>query len=178
MSETWTNLSFRRVTMDDLPLLYRWLTMSHVNEWYGEGNRTYEETVAHYRGSIEGGTPTDAYLILLDERPVGYIQGYVIADHPEYAAAVQVEEGAAGVDLYIGEPDLVHRGLGSTALRKFVEEIVFANPRVSCCVIGPQPENKAAIRAYEKAGFRYFKTVEVPGDPGPEYLMERRRSGL
>jgi RimJ/RimL family protein N-acetyltransferase len=39
-------------------------------------------------------------------------------------------------------------------------------------VIGPEPKNAAAIRAYEKSGFRFFKSIQVPGEPEPEYLMK------
>lgn len=165
------DIGFRPVTLSDLPLIYRWLQRPHVKEWYGEGDRTYEETVEHYRSRICGDAPTEAYLIQLDGKPIGYIQAYMISDYPEYSAALDVEEGAAGVDLYIGERKLIHKGLGSTALKAFLSEVVFMNPRTTCCVIGPEPKNLVAIRAYEKAGFTYIKTVRVPGEPEPKYLM-------
>lgn len=43
---------------------------------------------------------------------------------------------------------------------------------MKACVIGPEPKNTAAIRVYEKAGFRFFKTIQVPTEPEPEYLMK------
>ena len=39
------------------------------------------------------------------------------------------------------------------------------------CVIGPSVKNAAAIRAYEKVGFRALKQVRVPGETDPEFLM-------
>jgi len=116
--------------------------------------------------------------LLYREVPVGYLQTYRIADHPEYARALQIEADAAGVDLFIGEAEYLYRGLGPAALRKFLKEVIFADPEISCCVLGPQPENRSAIRAYEKVGFRYVKTVRVPGQEEPEYLMRvlRHRS--
>ena len=38
--------------------------------------------------------------------------------------------------------------------------------------------NRAAIRAYEKAGFTYLKTVEIPDEDDPEYLMRLARADL
>ena len=43
--------------------------------------------------------------------------------------------------------------------------------QVDSCIIGPAQNNHAAIRAYEKAGFKYLKTVSIPGELEPEYLM-------
>jgi hypothetical protein len=47
-------------------------------------------------------------------------------------------------------------------------------------VIGPDPSNVIASRGYEKAGFKYLKTVTVPGDlpSGQEYLMLIRRQDV
>ena len=56
-------------------------------------------------------------------------------------------------------------------IRAFLDDVVFGSFGASSCVIGPAEENLAAIRAYEKAGFRYWKRVLIPGEPTPEYLM-------
>jgi RimJ/RimL family protein N-acetyltransferase len=45
-------------------------------------------------------------------------------------------------------------------------------------VIGPSVKNIAAIRAYEKAGFRPLKLVPVPGEPDPEFLMRLTAADL
>ena len=116
-----------------------------------------------------GEDPTDCFVIVEDGRDIGYIQSYVIADHPEYAELVDVEERAAGIDLFIGEPDRVHRGLGPPLLRQFLQDVVFAKYDVESCIIGPSVKNTSAIRAYEKAGFSYFKTINVPDEDDPEY---------
>jgi len=58
---------------------------------------------------------------------------------------------------------------------RFLVEVVFRDERVRVCVIGPESKNVAAIRAYEKAGFRFFKTIQVPGEPEPEHLMRMSR---
>jgi RimJ/RimL family protein N-acetyltransferase len=167
-------ISFRRLTEDDLPLMHRWLNTEHVARWYrvrGVTNQSLKWVATRYLGRIRGEDPTRSFVIMLGQRPIGYIQGYLIADNPEYSAQVQVDEGAAGVDMFIGEPDLVHRRLGRHIARRFVDEVVFGELGAACCIIGPDPENAVAIRAYEKAGFRYLKTVHIGGDAEYEYLM-------
>jgi RimJ/RimL family protein N-acetyltransferase len=166
-------IGFRRLAEDDLPLMHRWLHAPHVHEWWSEGKPppAYEEVVAKYSPQLNAEDPTDCYVILHDGNPIGFIQVYMIADHPEYAAQVQVEPDAAGVDLFIGEEAYVHRGLGSAIMRAFLRQIVFGAMGAGRCIIGPDERNAIAIRAYEKAGFHYLKTVQIPDEDAPEYLM-------
>ncbi|HEV2237846.1 MAG TPA: GNAT family N-acetyltransferase [Ktedonobacterales bacterium] len=168
-------LRFVPLALEHLPLLHTWLNHDHVAAWWHE-RPTYAEVVAEYTPSITGADPTHGYIIRYGEAPAGFIQWYRIADYPEYAAALAVEPGAIGVDLFIGEAVWLHRGLGSAALRRFVREVVFADAAHASCVIAPEPANRAAIRAYEKAGFRYLRTVTVPGEPAPEYVMRLARA--
>jgi RimJ/RimL family protein N-acetyltransferase len=156
--------------------MHRWLATDHVSEWYPIDDipkPPLDLVHSHYLPMIRGEQRTHPYVILLSGAPIGFIQTYLIRDHPEYAQAVQVGEGAAGVDLFIGEESAVHRGLGPKILRRFLREIVFVRLGPSACIIGPQPQNTSAIRAYEKTGFRYLKTVRTHGSPGEgdEYLM-------
>lgn len=170
-------LGFRPLRRDDLPLMYRWINTPHVARWW-DAAPSLAAVEQHYLPAILDPRTTQCYAILLAGAPIGFIQTYVIDDHPEYAAAVDVGPDAAGVDLFIGEPELVHRGLGPLVLRQFVREIVFARAGVSRCVIGPAASNAGAIRAYEKAGFRHVKTVAVPGETEPEYLLALTRAGV
>lgn len=174
MDDPISPIGFRRLAAADLPRLHRWLNAPHVARWYrGEG--TPEEIRARYAEKAAGTSPTAAYVILVGGEPVGYIQTYLVCGWPEYARQVEVDTAAAGLDLFIGEGAYVHRGLGPLIIRQFLREVVFADPEIESCVIGPEVGNRAAIGAYEKAGFRYLKTVHVSGEPEPEYLMRITR---
>jgi RimJ/RimL family protein N-acetyltransferase len=164
--------AFRPIEERDLPQLRRWLLMPHVRRWWDpDVDWTDERIRNHYLPLISGADPTAGYIIVGAGREIGYIQTYRIADHPHYARSVNVCEPAAGIDLYIGEAALIGRGLGTRILPAFLRQVVLADPAIERCTIGPQPENLAAIRAFEKAGFRYLKAIHVPGEPAPEYLM-------
>ena len=174
-----TRTGFRGMTMDDLPLLYRWMQAPHVLEWWWGGIApSYEVVAEKYGPRIRSEEPTDPYIMLSLDRPIGYIQTYMIRDYPEYAALVDTDDGAAGVDLFIGEEDYLHKGLGSHILRAFLRDIVFSVGDATSCIIGPSEANRIAIRAYEKAGFRYLKTVPSPNEPTPEYLMRITRADV
>jgi RimJ/RimL family protein N-acetyltransferase len=172
-------IGFRRMMPDDLPLLHRWLQVPEVLKWWWGGVAPSDEAVSEKYGPYtRGESLTDPYLILHAEQPIGYIQTYRLRDYPEYAAAVGIDEEAAGVDLLIGEVDYLHRGLGKDILRRFLRDIVFAPEDIASCIIGPSEKNAIAIRAYEKAGFRFLKTIPSENEPTPEYLMRIDRADL
>jgi aminoglycoside 6'-N-acetyltransferase len=144
-----------------------------VKRWWDEGTKTpYPDAeIADYREAIQGEDPTYRYVAHIDGRPVGLLQHYRIADDPEYAEALALDEDAIGVDLFIGEADLIGRGHGSAMLRQFLRDVAFPFHGIEVCVIGPSVKNVSAIRAYEKVGFRPLREVQIPGEPGPEFLM-------
>ena len=131
-----------------------------------------------YLSAIRGTDPTYRYLAEIDKRPVGLFQHYRVADSPEYAEALALGEDAVGVDLFIGEAELIGRGHGPAMLRQFLRDVAFPFHGIDVCVIGPSVNNTAAIRAYEKAGFRALKEVQVPGEPDREFLMRLTAADL
>lgn len=157
----------------DLPLIHRWLHAPHVARWY-EDLGTLEEISRQYSAYIEGREPVEPYLILQNDKPIGYIQSYLVSDDAEYNRLIGIEN-SAGVDLFIGEKELLYKGLGPHILVRFLEEKVFANDKVETCVIDPEPKNLAAIRAYEKVGFRYVKMIQHSECSEPAYLMALAR---
>jgi aminoglycoside 6'-N-acetyltransferase len=163
-------IRFRPLALDDLELMHRWLSAPHVREWWNDA-RTAAEIRAKYARRIAGAEPVRCYTIELGGRPIGYIQTYRICDYPDYNRHVGARQDCAGIDLFIGEPEMIGRGIGTHAVAEFLRSIVFADAAIGSCAIGPELGNRRAIRAYEKAGFRYWKTIAVPGEPAPEYLM-------
>jgi aminoglycoside 6'-N-acetyltransferase len=169
---------FAPLREEDLPLVRRWLLEPHVKRWWDDGVKTpYPDAeIDDYRAAIEGRDPTYRYVALIDGRPAGLLQHYRIAD--EYAEALDLGEDAIGVDLFIGAAELLGRGHGPAVLRQFLRDVAFPFHGIDVCVIGPSVRNTAAIRAYEKAGFRPLKQVTVPGEPDPEFLMRLTAADL
>ena len=152
-----------------------------MRRWYDDtlGETYPEDTIADHRLAMRGEDPTDYFVIELDGRPIGQIQSYLIDDEPEYAAMLELGRPAFGIDLFIGEPELIGHGHGPALIRAFLRDVGFSRYGVDLCVIGPATGNVAAIRAYEKAGFRFLKTYLEPDAHEPEhYLMELSRADL
>jgi len=169
-----SDITFRPVEARDVPDLYRWRNEPHVTRWWSEDDDsgpTLDVVARNYGPDYDD--KEHRYIIEMDGRPIGYIQMYKLADWPDYAALIQ--ETGAGIDLFIGEPDLINKGIGTEVINRFVEDIVFDDPSITQCVIDPEIKNAAAIRAYTKAGFTPVRTVEVPNTPGPEVIMVRKR---
>ena len=168
-------MEFRPMVTDDLHLLHEWIQRPHALRWYGD-HGAYEDVAVHYLPAIEGDDRTDHYIVVLDDVPVGMVQTYVVADHPDYAALIGVTDRAtAGVDIIIGEEELTGKGLGTDVLRQFVDEIVFARSETTSCVADPDIANLASVRAFEKAGFRVVKEFVDPSDGETHALVRLER---
>jgi RimJ/RimL family protein N-acetyltransferase len=166
------SVGFRPLTAADLPLLHDWLLREHVKRWW-EPEEAYEKTVEEYLPAIERRDPTDNFLILLGERPVGMIQTYLVTDYPEWEEILHVGPDVAGVDLFIGEAEETGRGLGVAILRAFTRDVVFARPETHACVAGVDVRNQRSLRAFEKAGFRQGAVYEEAGRPHRLMQLER-----
>jgi RimJ/RimL family protein N-acetyltransferase len=155
-------IEFPPLTEADLPLVEGWLRREHVARWWRDD---IGESLAEYRRALEGREPTDHFLIEVDRRPVGMIQTYLISDYPEWEEVVQVGDGVAGVDLMIGEADIIGHGLGPRVLAQFAREVVLARPGTQAVVATVDEANRRSWRAFEKAGFRYARDVVEEGRP-------------
>ena len=154
--------AFREMTRDDLPIIKRWLATPHVREWWGDPSEQY----ALVSGDLDE-PAMDQYIVSAEGKPFGYLQCYALTawntgfgEHPK---------GTRGIDLFIGEPEMIGRGHGSAFIRTFVDErLEQGAPRI---VTDPDPENLRALHAYAKAGFIRIGLVDTPD--GPSLLMVR-----
>jgi aminoglycoside 6'-N-acetyltransferase len=164
-------IGFRPLGESDLPQVEAWLRAEHVAEWWRD---PLEIALEKRREALEGRREVEHYVILEEDRAVGLIQTYRVGDHPEWGELVGAEPEAAGVDLLLGAPHAVGRGLGPEILREFARTIVFARLETTALVATVEEANRRSWRAFEKAGFRHVRDVEEDGLPHRLMRLERR----
>jgi aminoglycoside 6'-N-acetyltransferase len=151
-------LSFRPLSVDDFPLLLTWLSKEHIKQWWNDGDDTLEKVALHY-GAEE---PDIARFILIKstesgESPIGYFQYYIVSKE------------VIGIDRFIGEIDHINKGVGTAAIGLFLE-LIAARHEPREVIIDPHPENKRAIKCYEKVGFVYYAT-KLKDNEESAYMM-------
>ena len=153
------NFTFKKLSHEDLPLLHSWVTKPHVREFWPDAS--LEDLVAFklkYESKITSSS-VKSYLVLLQGKPIGYIQSY------------SVDEKTFGIDQFIGVEEFVNKGLGSMFVKEFTDELL-ANKKVSKIITDPSILNLRAQKAYEKAGFKKKEAME--GADGEVMIMEKK----
>jgi aminoglycoside 6'-N-acetyltransferase len=156
-------IRFRALTARDYPLLARWLAEPHVLRFYQKTPVTIEEIACEYGPAIRGDEPTLCHLALHGGAPFAYLQCYRNADYPEWAEVIGTADGLS-IDLFIGDPAFLHRGLGRAALGGYLRGIAFARyPAERRVYVGHEPANAGALRCSEAAGFRRLRSFVEDG---------------
>ncbi|GGQ45773.1 aminoglycoside 6'-N-acetyltransferase [Actinomadura coerulea] len=131
-------VTLRPATMADVPALAAIRAKPEVRRWWRGGPDLAAEVAR------ELAEPDDGKLVIEHEgRTVGLIQWHAEKD-PDYRHA--------GIDIYL-DPSVHGRGLGPDAIRTLAWHL-FDDRGHHRITIDPAASNGAAIRCYEKVGFR------------------------
>ncbi len=128
----------RPATSADVPDLARIRSTPEVRRrWRGD-----DDLVAEVDRDLDD-PELQTYAIVLDDRIVGAIQ---------WSAETEPDYRHAQIDIYL-DPSVHGEGIGSDAVRTLARHLVddHGHHRI---VIDPAADNTAAIRCYEKVGFR------------------------
>lgn len=153
--------AFREMSVDDLPMIARWLATPEVVAWWGDPEEQYalvEEDLANPHMT--------QWIVSFEGRPFAYAQAYQVHvwPQPHFEA---LPPGAMAIDAFTGEPDMIGGGHGGAFLRLLAEKLVAAGAPV--VAIDPDVDNHRARRAYARAGFVGDDIVET--GEGPAVLM-------
>ena len=133
---------FRRVKIDDLPLLLEWQARPHVCEWWVSDNPYDHKELADPRVS--------RWIVSMHKSPFAFMQDYTVHGWDDHHFA-QLPKGARGIDQYIGDPKMIGIGHG-TAFIGARMKVLFENG-TPVIATDPHPDNKRAIAVYKKLGF-------------------------
>ncbi len=136
------------------PKLRDWLRRPHVARWWGDPQLALEN-------SLQCSAENQA-VIVADGAPVGYLCWQTPPRNElEAAGLADLPEGLVDIDVLIGEPEFIGRGIGPRSLGLLVARLRL-DPFATVAGLGTSVSNGRAIRAFEKAGFHLFREFQDP----------------
>lgn len=158
--------NFENLSELHFPLLLRWLNAPHVKKWWDQNiiwnadlvKNKYSTYVKHYKLVNGQQKPIYPYIIKLDDKPVGYIQLYNVHDYHSSPELKNFPEQLPAIDMYIGEPDYLKKGIGTRALSAFISR--YASKMGNTIFLAADIDNTAALKMYQSCGFKELKQVE------------------
>ena len=180
-----STFTFRPLTRGDFALLSGWLAQPHVARWWNHDSSP-QAMEADFGAVIDGLDPADVFIVSLGARPIGLLQRYTFADNPAYiaelAGLIDAPANALSIDYFIGEPELLCRGLGGAMIGSAVDAIWRDHPSAPSVIVPVGSANVASWRALERAGFTLvatgWLTPDNPIDDGDHrvYRITRPRA--
>ena len=152
-------ITFIPLTESHFHLLLEWLETLPVKAWWDPDVRwTLASIREKYSGYAKGykldngiPKPIKAYIIYAEDNPVGYIQIYNAYDFPRSNPLSGLPKNLGAMDIFIGDEKYLKQNIGSKAITKFFN--LYAH-QYSHIFVDPDAGNTAAIKCYQKAGFR------------------------
>jgi aminoglycoside 6'-N-acetyltransferase len=162
------------LTAADLPLLTEWLREPLVARWWNH-DTTAEAVQRDFDPSVRGEEPGEDLIVFVDGEPIGLLQRSTIREYPEdfteFAAIVDVPDGAVELDYLIGDATRRGRGLGASMIAAAVENTWSAYPAAAAVLVAVVAANTASWRALEKAGLkRIAQGAMSPDNPADDPL--------
>lgn len=163
MLQVESTITLRPVADLDRARIMRWLREPEIQRWWGNASAAEAEV------RIALSSPSAiCRMVMAGAEPIGYAQALDIGRHDD-APRAKVPAGTWDADLFIAKPEHRGKGCGERALALLADE-VFTTTLAPAISLFVSVRNEVAVRAYEKAGFRW---VSVENDPllGPCWLM-------
>ncbi|MEV0328764.1 GNAT family N-acetyltransferase [Micromonospora echinospora] len=152
-------------------LLHGWVTQPRAVYW-GMGSYTPDDVREIYE-FIDGLTTHHAYLIRLDDVPVGLFQTYEPAADP-VGERYEVRPGDIGMHLLLAPPTGTGRGL-TTAVGPALARFLFRDPAHLRIVVEPDVRNELALRRLEREGFTFDDEIDMPDKRAQLAFLTRER---
>jgi aminoglycoside 6'-N-acetyltransferase len=156
----------RPATPADAILLRRWETEPHLVAALGSDGEW------NWEAELPRRVPWREYLIAeADGVPVGFVQIIdAAAEETHYWGAC--EPNLRAIDIWIGVPHMLGRGIGTEMMRQAIARC-FAAPEVAGIIIDPLASNLRARRFYERLGFRPVGPRRFGEDDCMVYRLDR-----
>jgi aminoglycoside 6'-N-acetyltransferase len=152
---------FRPLDFSDIPLMYDWFNLPHVQNFYSLRQWTESEVLNKLKPYVDGSKLISGFIALMNDNPIGYVQKYRIVDYPwpNQNLSRDIINHAAGMDLFIGDEALTGKGIGRELIQSFIENHIW--PSYQYCIVDPDINNITAIKCYEKLKFKEHTIINT-----------------
>lgn len=179
MSSTWGNIRgskkssisihFETLRKDQQEMLNGWFCQDYVAEfWHGVGLKNTLETISRF---VSGEEKLFTLWIAYDRAtPFGYLMSSEVDFKKDqlYAKYLTSESKAITLDLLIGNPSYLGKGLAQKMIRELLLQ-KFSD--ASDVFIDPGIHNSKAIHVYEKVGFRKVEEFTPKWNPSSTCVL-------
>ncbi len=147
-------------------MMHGWVTHEHTRFW-GMGDYSVAQVREVYE-FLDSLSTHHAYLMLLDDEPVGIFQTYQ-PEHDPVGERYDVQDGDFGIHLLFAR-----RGLAEK-LTPALARYAFADPAHRRIVVEPDVRNKAALLRMRKVGFEMVDEIDMPDKRAQLAFLTRER---
>ena len=146
---------FAPLTENHFKILFLWLQQPHVRAWWDSEDNWDDFQTRHTK--MINDPLVHPHIVYRNQTPIGYINYWFVEEDPDFKPLFPAD--TVGTDQFIGVPELIGMGIGSEFIREFTDGLL-SKPEIGLVITDPDNRNIAAIRAYEKAGFRKSKQIK------------------
>lgn len=152
--------TFKPLSISDVTLMCQWFNLPHIQKFYSLRQWTEDQVLEKLKPYITGYKPVLGLIVLMNEKPIGYVQQYKISDYPwpNQNLPQAIIDNAAGMDLFIGDEGLIGRGIGSQIINEFIKSKIWS--QFQYCIVDPDINNIAAIKCYGKLNFQSHSVID------------------
>ena len=161
---------------EDYKMLEKWYQEEEIYSHFEQRILNYNEIKNKYRPRTLKNAKIPVYMIEYETNPIGIIQYQLINDENKKLYGISCNN-CYEIDIFIGELGMHNRGLGQKAIN-VLTKFLFSNFHANLLVMCPLKENIAAIKCYEKCGFKInkvFKTEDTIGNLQEYFLMIKEK---
>ena len=143
--------------------MYEWCSKAHVYEWFEQRILSIDEIRTKYRNKLG---KQDMYIIKYNNKDIGYVQIY------------KYKPNVYEFDLFIGEKDLVSKGLGPEIL-DYIKNKIYSEYKAESIIARPFKRNIGSVKCLLKSSFKQideYGGTDTLGNPETILVMENKRT--
>lgn len=182
---TINRFTFRPAMESQRACIHNWLNQDYIREWiHGQGLKntltgleTFFQHQAKGQGLDRQSQITQHWIGYDGDKPFVYLLTSNIFKNTNdaYAKYSECDGLAITLDIFIGDPDYVGKGLASHVIKAF---LLSQFSDVSEVFIDPEKTNERVVHVYQKAGFRKVGEFLAAWHPVPHWVMRLDMSEL